>query len=223
MRVIGPDGGRLIVPFSPEEVRPTSGFDTAEFVQATGDRYNFVARPNLIELKGDYNTLVYKTGALSRGNKKISVTSLSVLANGIVVDAMTTEDADMLFEDIFDWASGAFGLKRPQSDPKKFYLSNVVVEFDTAVENMIPAFQKVLAIIRPEIKSYARVKVDAELLRLTFNCDPLEMPPSTVRTDFIIERRNSTPYANNRFFCSAPFPTNTLIAKLEEIEQTLTS
>jgi hypothetical protein len=223
MRVIGPDGARLIVPFSSEEVRPISGFDTAEFVRATGDRYNFVSRPDLIALKGDYSTLEFKTGALSKGNKRISVISLSVLINGIVVDALTTEDADMFFEDIFDWASGAFGLRRPQSDPQKYYLSNVVVEFDTALEKAISPFQKILAIVSAAIKEHARVKSDAGLLRLAFNCDPQEIPPGTVRTDFIIERRTNSPYKANRYFCAAPFPTRTLIAKLEEIERALIS
>ena len=107
MRVIGPDGARLIVPFAPEEVRPQSGFDTAEFVRSAGDRYYFVTRPNLAELKGDYSNLEFKTGSLSKGNKRISVISLLVLINGIVIDAITSEDAEIFFEDIFDWASGA--------------------------------------------------------------------------------------------------------------------
>jgi hypothetical protein len=184
---------------------------------------NFVTRPNLIELRGDYNTLEFKTGALSKGNKKISVISLSVLVNGIVIDAVTSEDADMFFEEIFDWASGAFGLRRPQSEQKKYYLSNVVVEFDQAVEELIPAFQRILAIIGPEIKERARVTADAKLVRLVFNCDPQSIPPGSVRTDFIIERRTGSPYAQNRYFCAAPFPTRALITKLEEIERALTS
>jgi hypothetical protein len=222
MRVIGPDGARLIVPFAPEEVRPQSGFDTAEFVRGAGDRYNFVTRPNLTELKGDYSNLEFKTGSLSKGNKRISVISLSVLINGIVIDAVTTEDAELFFEDMFDWASGAFHLRRP-TEQKRLYISNIVVEFDRKFEEIIPAFQKILGIVNPEIKKFARIKVDANLVRLVFNCDPQNIPPGTVRTDFVIERRSGSTYDQNRYFCAAPFPTQTLIAKLEEIERALTA
>jgi hypothetical protein len=222
MRVIGPDGARLIVPFAPEELRPPSGLDTAEFVRATGERYNFVTRPNLQELKGDYSTLEFKTGSLSKGNKRISIISLSVLLNGIVIDAITSEDAELFFEDIFDWASGAFHLGRP-TEQKRFYISNIVVEFDRKFEETIPAFQKILGIVNPEIKKFARVSADVNLLRLAFNCDPQSIPPGTVRTDFIIERRAGSAYDQNRYFCAAPFPTQTLITKLEEIERALSS
>jgi hypothetical protein len=159
MRVVGPDGGRLIVLYSSEEVRPESGFDTAEFVRAAGDRYNFVARPDLVELKGDYSTLEFKTGSLSKGNKRISIISLSVLSNGIVIDAITTEDAEIFFEDMFDWASGAFGLRRPPSQLKKYYLSNVVVEFEAEFETAIHVFQKILAIFNSGLKEFAQVKI----------------------------------------------------------------
>ena len=222
MRVIGPDGARLIVPFAPEEVRPQSGFDTAEFVRAAGDRYNFVTRPNLAELKGDLSNLEFKTGSLSKGNKRISVISLLVLINGIVIDAITSEDAEIFFEDIFDWASGAFHLRRP-TEQKRYYISNIVVEFDLKFEEVIPAFQKILGIINPEIKKFARVSVDADLVRLVFNCDPQSIPQGSVRTDFIIERRAGSTYDQNRYFCAAPLPTQTLITKLEEIERALTS
>ncbi len=223
MRVIGPEGGRLIVPFSPEEVRPDSGIDTAEFVRAAGDRYSFVTRPNLVDLKGDFSTLEFKTGAISKGSKKISIATLSVLLNGIVIDATTTEDAELFYEDILDWASGAFGLRRPRTEPKKFYISNVIVEFDAAFETAIPAFRKILAIVNSALREYARVKIDANLTRLSFSCDPQELPPNTIRPDFIIERRAGAPYDFNRYFCAGPLPTRTLIAKLEEIEGALTS
>jgi hypothetical protein len=90
MRLVGAEGGRLIAPFSAEEIRPESGFDTAEFVRAAGDRYGFVAKPNLIDLKGDYSTLEFATGAISKGNKKISIAKLLVTNIGIAIDALTT-------------------------------------------------------------------------------------------------------------------------------------
>jgi hypothetical protein len=40
---------------------------------------------------------------------------------------------------------------------------------------------------------------DKNVVRLVFNCDPQSIPPGSVRTDFIIERRTGSPYAQNRF------------------------
>jgi hypothetical protein len=95
------------------------------------------------------------------------------------------------------------------------------VEFDLAFETAVTAFRKILDVLNPPLREYARVKVDASLFRLAFNCDPQELPPNTVRTDFIIERRAAAPYELNRYFCAGPFPTRLLISKLEEIEQAL--
>jgi hypothetical protein len=79
-----------------------------------------------------------------------------------------------------------------------------------------------LAIINPALQQYAQVRVDANLQRLSFTCDPKELLRTTVRTGFVIERRAGSPYRLNRYYCSGPFPTRTLIAKLEEIERALT-
>jgi|HubBroStandDraft_6_1064221.scaffolds.fasta_scaffold463350_2 hypothetical protein len=140
MRVIGSEVGRLIVPYSAEEVRPESGFDMAEFVRSAGERYGFVVRPNLAELKGDYSAIEFKTGAILKGDRKISITNLAVTNAGLAIDATTTEDAEIVYEDIFDWALGAFGLRKPQTETIRYYLSSVIVEFDTAFEAAIPAF-----------------------------------------------------------------------------------
>jgi hypothetical protein len=78
-------------------------------------------------------------------------------------------------------------LRPPKRETKKLYISNVVVEFDLAFETAVPAFRKILDVLNPPLREYARVKVDASLFRLAFNCDPQELPPNTVRTDFIID------------------------------------
>jgi hypothetical protein len=218
MRVIGPDGARLIVLYSAEEVRPMGGFDTAEFVRLASERYNFSIKPDLAGLKGNYTLLEFKTGSFSVHNKKISIIQLVVTNAGVVIDAISSEDADTFFDEIFRWTIDTFGLRRPSKEPTKRYLSNVVVEFEEGVEKLIPAFSLISDIATRRLQANTNLKLPSLFTRLVFSCDPSELPPNSIRSDLIIERRLDHSYGANRFFCSGPYPTPVLIETLQEIE-----
>src|ERR1700730_1955312 len=86
MRLIGPEGARLIVSFAAEEIRPEGGLDTPKFIRLVSERYNFVTSPNIAELKGDYSNLSFKTGTVQADGKTTVISEFILLTGAIVVD-----------------------------------------------------------------------------------------------------------------------------------------
>jgi hypothetical protein len=221
MKLIGAEGARLIVSFAAEEIRPEGGLDTPKFIRLTSERYTFVTSPNVAELKGDYNNLSFKTGTVHGDGKTTVISEFILLAGAIVVDAFSSDDAELFFKDIFAWATKEFGLRSPQNEIKKLFISNVIVEFERPVEKMITGLELISSMASQELAKHSNINEPAQFFRLAFNCDPQRLPPNSIRTDFIIERRTNSPYSANRFFCSGPLRTSDLLGFLERFEKAM--
>jgi len=219
MRLVATETGRVLQLIVMDEVRPPSGVYMPDLYQRIAERYAFVGRPTDIAdaiAKG----AKFQHGCLVTPSKTIVISEIGIYNDGVIVDALNTDDAEYVMEDVLSWTTVSFGLKERRTIIPPRFTSLVNIEFEAPVE---PSIDRLMAITKCIAASFNRAygsSVEINLLRLAFNADPLSVP-NLVNTQFFIERRIQRPYSENRYQSGAPLRTEDHIGLLESIEDAL--
>jgi hypothetical protein len=162
----------------------------------------------------------FRNGTFSAGQQTIAIQQLDLnLAadpGSISIQMNSTEFADIILEDVFDILSTAFGF-RNLADLARQYVSNVVVEFDTAIERKIQDLALMQEIINKALQTAPSDTYGLE--RLTFGTDSTTIPmvKAQSRPPFVIERRANHSFSENRYFSGAPMKTEDHFQTLEKM------
>jgi hypothetical protein len=100
------------------------------------------------------------------------------------------------------------------------YTSGLIVEFERAAESSLDKLNQINKLLSDAIHSAYGWTYEYNLQRLAFAVDP-KLLPQFRQTQFYIERRLNTPYADNRYYSGAPLSTEEHIKLLETIERDL--
>jgi hypothetical protein len=220
MRLIGSLQGYAAFSEIGEEYQPTKGVVQNELIQLVVNRYGFQGFPVLPPGTMPQPLLVFGGGKFISGDQSFAISQLAMLPNADIVVAPTTEQAELVLNDLATALDEHLGFRLHTSTKRVMFLSNIVIEFDRGVEEYINAFRGMVAAINKTRKGLPQFNIK----RLAFGvgADP---PPQAndflhvmERADFVIERRQGSPYEANRYFCSAPMRTSDHIRVLEEIE-----
>jgi hypothetical protein len=219
MKLIATETGRVLQLIVMEEVLPLSGLYMPILYQQLTERYAFVGHPQ------DYGEGIAKGAKFQHGRlitptKTIVIKEIGLYNDGLIVDAHNTDDAEFITEDVLEWARTAFAFRGRQTIIPRLFTSITTVEFDGAIE---PALIGLTKISKCMSDAYSRAyshEIDTHLLRLSFQADPLLVPPFR-NTQFFIERRIQRPYSENRYQCGAPLRTEDHIELLKTIEATV--
>jgi hypothetical protein len=218
MKVVGAEGGRVVIIYSAEEIRPDEGLVATDLVKKIAERYKFATIPNVGDLKGDFSVINFKTGSLMSGQQKFAIYDFTILQGAMSVDCLTTDHGEAFLKDALQWGAKEFGLKPFRTAPKYYFLSSVVVEFEGGADTKIASFSAIGTALTRALRKYYSLDVPVEFNRIVFNCDPQKLPQAMLRTDFAIERRANWPYDQNRFFCQGPFRTTDLLDLISQFE-----
>jgi hypothetical protein len=219
MRLIGTENGRVILLFPIEEMRPLRGLVLADSVGLLTDRYQFAYPPDLSRWENvQNNPLLFRSGKLEKNGCTLAIGELGVYSDGISVNASSTEVAEEVLTDLLDWSKSALGMRELQRPARKTYHSTVVVEFDHDVGALFFRYARICSFLSDSLKATYNTDNQIMLNRLAFSQDPTKTPPSSLAGEFVIERRVNYPYEVNRFFCSAPLPTDEHVRLLQQIE-----
>jgi hypothetical protein len=140
MKFIGAEGGRVVIVYSAEEIRPDEGLYVPDVVRKIAERYEFVTVPNVGDLKGDFSAITFKTGCLHSGDQKIAIHDFTILQGAMSVDCVNTDHGEAFLKDALVWGAQALGLKPFQTPPKYFFISNIIVEFERGADTKIGSF-----------------------------------------------------------------------------------
>jgi hypothetical protein len=220
MKVIGPDGARVIALYAAEEIRSGSGWHPADFIREVRERYRFQYVSDLAELKGDPSTLVFKLGTMEKGGRAFAIRECGVYPGGVVIDALVTDDAEAFLDDLFKWGQTRFGWRKPTSLRLRFF-SNLVVEFEQELESTLGRLQSICGIFNAALLETYQVSEPYRLKSLVFSCDPMSLPVSAVAPDITIQRRLDFPYSGNRYYCTGPFRTERFKELLQQAQTVL--
>jgi len=224
MKFIGPVNGTVALHVLGDDVTPPRGIVTRDLINFITTNYQFTVFPQIPQgippaLIPSFN---FQSGFMTVGTEKIPIVQLSVVKNGDLVTAVTTETADIVLNDLMARLNEQFGYRFRTAEMHRTYLSNFIVQFDGGLEKIIDALGRIETILSEHIP---RQSMPFKIKRLAFGYGdpvPLSSPMSldaVDNADFTIERRNGSPYSENRFFCSAPVRTAEHLALLERIEK----
>jgi hypothetical protein len=216
MRVISIERAIATQLFVPEEVRPTMGLNIVEAIRLTGERYAFAEKSNLEETSS--KGLILRSGQLVAQDRKIIITSLGIYNDGIIAETFTTRDADIIIDDVWSWAKQVLGFRDPITRIKRKYDSQVIVEFDDAIDKHLEVLVKIRKAMGDALKLAYGVPVRIHLQSIGFAAD-LAPSRDLPRSQFTIERRLQQPYSTNRFFSVAPLGADEHISVLKMFER----
>jgi len=219
MKIISTEAGQVLQLFVMDEIRPLSGLYLPTLLAALGERYGFVTKP--ANLGDDLAKGVkFQTGHHVTDGRDISINEITFFNDGVIVIALNTDDAEIVLDDFWAWATQTFKLREDQTKRPRTYVSSVVVEFGSSIDAAIKGFETASKKVSDAINvTYGR-KVDTSIFRLSFAADPTTVPPH-FNTQFTIERRLGIPFSKNRYFSSAPLKTKAHLGILKELENIL--
>jgi hypothetical protein len=168
--------------------------------------------------------LTLQNGMAIIGEKKIIITRLDVFTDvsRIVVQTVTTDEGDIVLDDISSVLEGACGFRNLKEFTTRQYVSNCIVQFEKSIEEYISALSEIQKIISPALKAATGIDQEPQVERIGFAFDPTLLPASKAQTlGFILERRIESPFSENRYFSGAPLRTNDHIRVLEQIGRAL--
>jgi hypothetical protein len=201
-----------------EEYLPRTGVIPRDQIELIRTRYQFQAFPQFAPGTLPPATMLFVAGKFPSDDAPFAINQLAMKEDGDVVMATTTEQADIVLEDLVKLLDSNLGYRLGTSNRKISRLSNLVVEFDDALENYIGKLSEITRVIN-DVRSG---KPEFNIKRLAFGqggivdaADPLV---AVEIADLLIERRSGTPYEANRYFCSAPMGTTEHLQLLERIE-----
>lgn len=226
MKVITAVQGTVGLYASPDDVAPPNSVLLSDLVRVVGDAYNFSVRPPIQQglLAGVMQQLVFQSGALEKGNDKLPILQLVILSAGEIVTAANTDIAEAAMDSYLALLDRELGYRFASSSTRRIYQSNIVVEFDSGIEDRVAAFGRIEGLLSREIKRADPFKIKRLAFgygRVSFPMLPLSLQ-AIEKSDFVIERRDPEPYEKNRYFCGAPTITSELIRIIELVERELT-
>jgi hypothetical protein len=148
----------------------------------------------------------------------ISIASLTIYTDGIVIDTTSsTEDGDRFADDLLHSAASEFKLAYDgETVRRKLYLSELIVRSDIALESLNPA----LAAFAKKLPSTfaGGTSLPFGVGSLAFWSEPND---GGVHRVFKIERQLGRAFSENRYYAEAPLATSIHFSLLEEFERVL--
>ena len=226
MRLIASVQGSSLLHVSADDVTPPGGVMARDLIEFVAQTYAFAVKPDIPPgiAPAALPALVFQSGELAHDQGKLPITNLVIVPNGEIVTSRTTDVADLIVNDYVSRLDSKFGYRFAQARQHRTHHSSVVVQFEGGIETRLRALGAIEEILNLHIP---RPDVPFKIKRLGFGYGDIPAIPMMFsidafdKSDFVIERRASEPYSENRYFCSAPTSTNEHVRILGMIEEAL--
>lgn len=163
--------------------------------------------------------LTFETGEFIEGKDNIAI-RLTIQKDAVTADTrFSTTAADNFLKDLFSKLSAEYGLPNPEEVIKgKGYLSNVYISTDVSLDLINPKLKPVSKFLSDNVQSGSN-RFDFEVGSIGFWPNPIY--PVVIPTSFTIERQMGVPFAEKRYFSTAPLETDKHLQLLEKTEKIL--
>ena len=202
-----------------EEYLPLNTPTSFEIIQAIKDEYSFQNFPNADPGVPLSPRMGFAGGKFNKADEPFGILALVMEQNGDIVQAITTDQADLVLDDLARLLDERFGFRVRSSTRRRAYTSNLVVEFDAAIDKSLDKISRIGTSINRMTEGVKQVALTRLAFGETRTTPPVDQVSMVEAADFLIERRVSQPMAENRYYCSAPLKTADHIRLLEEIEK----
>jgi hypothetical protein len=214
MKLLAVSLARLTALTDLNEWNPQGKVPLREFLHAFVERYGFLKFPTIEE----YDT--EKGASFQYGIRGAVEFHVTLFSKGIVIDTRSsTEDAERLLQDAQEWAEQFFGIEHaPHRISRKLFLSEISFSSDVPLTFLNPKLHALATRLGEVVSSSLREPQTFDLFSVSFSADP---PTRLGALSLRIERLQGEPFWEQKYFSSAPLPTNEHLAFLAEFESLL--
>ena len=181
-------------------------------------RYNIRKPPQTIEELDFQKGIKFLYGQF----EETPIDEIALWDNGIIIDTKTSaEKSEHILENMLTWGAEVWGLKyRPEMIKRKIYLSSVSFRSDVPLESINPQLRKLSERVTEIASKHVGHKLQFDVTQIGFYYDPTS---TKLKLPFLtIERREDTPFSENKYYSSAPLPTDEHLKFLSDFEAILT-
>jgi hypothetical protein len=104
---------------------------------------------------------------------------------------------------------------------RRLMVCHVVVELESPIQNAISVFKTMSTMLTAAMKGFYDRSLEYEVAGFQLAADPTQQKERYFKTEFSIYHRDERPYSENRFFCTAPLPTDAHLEVLAELDKEL--
>lgn len=188
-----------------------------EITAALVEKFGFAKYPEKLE---DYDE---KKGVRFQGGRsgEITILEMTVFDAAIYVDTnSSTVDSEGLFNEVVAWLSRDHALTyTPEMVQRKTYVSQVSFYSEAIFPNLNPALIKIAKRLSARVPEYFGQPLEYRPSAFTVGYDPMTVKSGPA--PFTIEPRSQSLFTENKYFSTAPLPTEEHIQALEEFEADL--
>lgn len=203
----------------PLDLNPRGAAFYPDLTKALVSRYQFQKFPQKLEEFDESKGVIFGVGRL--GDAVIQ--QLVIYTYGVLLDTrMSTQESRRLLEEIFDWGRKELGLKyRPDMVKRWQYASQVTFRSTAPMTDAHSAVGKLVAGVAKGVADSTGENLNYDLAILGVDYDQLTRKHPLGR--FSIQRRDNTPYSENKYFSDGPLPTDVHVRLLEQFERDLSA
>jgi len=210
---------RAMALVEPSEFNPRGVISYRDLVTAIVSRYNFQKYPQKLEELDETKGVVFSSGQI--GDREIS--QLVIYTHGLLLDTRaSTQESKHLLEEALGWASKELKLAyKPSMIKRWLYTSQIVFYSKASLTGISAAFQKLADGVESNVRNTTGESLRYELTSLVVEYDQLTRKHALGH--FSIQRRENTPFSEDKYFSDAPLPTDVHIKLLEQFEADISS
>lgn len=185
--------------------------------EALVKRYNFNKFPQKEDEFDEGKGVLFQSGYFDN----TTIEQFIVYRYGLVVDTRDSTDVSKkLLVNCLEWGRKELGLVYHDKMIKRWhYESQICFETEANMINLNPIFSKFCDTANKFLSETINENLVYEPVNIVFNFDNLRR--KHVLGPFSLQRRDNTPFSDNRYFSSAPLPTDLHIKLLKEYEAEL--
>lgn len=218
MKIIAYENCRVTMLFPLEEIVPLGGANDSDIIAKVQARYHFGRGPELKSEEIAKNGYKFEGGHFNHAEMTVRIVDLALYRDGVVVNGIETEVVEAFLDDVVEFMRREFGFRDFITKPRKYFQSQIIVEFAQSPAKLIRSFDKITAAISDPLKRIYDLEVPVGFARLDFETDKTTTQASAAIQRFIIERRAGISFDRERYFSAAPMRTRDHLAVLEQIE-----
>ncbi len=196
------------------DLNPRGAAYFPEMVPALVNRYGFLKFPEKLEDFDETKGVLFEGGRFNN----VTIHKVQVFSNVLVSEtASSTTDSEAILEDALVWASQTFGLAyRPGMITRKAYVSQLTFYSDSVLAKLNPVLLKIAEKLSARVPQYFGFELKYRPTAFAISYDQLAIKNGA--SQFSIEMRSDTPHSENKYFSTAPLPTEEHIELLQKLE-----
>jgi hypothetical protein len=208
---------RALAWVEPTELNPTGKVFYPDLVKALVSRYGFQKFPQALEDFDEGKGVTFGAGKLGKN----TIEQVVIYTYGIVLDTReSTHESKRLLEEALDWGVKELGLTYNPSMIKRWqYTSQVIFRSKVDLTAASPATARLAQAVTEIVGQLTGESLKYEQTVLVVDYDQLSRKHPLGR--FSIQRRDNTPFSENKYFSDAPLPTDVHLKLLQQFEADL--